>query len=193
MNWAMSDDYAALITTVILAVLLIGTVQAYTLFKAWGDGVVETIEWMRPSIDNIIQAGRTGAEPPAEDLAKIDRARESNQAVRQKAAALVAFIVWLAICAVLVSVQIAVMEWSATHSPEEKAPGLARFAFVACSASIVILVMEGVVRVVVRTAIGLKKQNAELNRYTAEDKHRYLEALRSYREAQQVPPPDPAD
>jgi hypothetical protein len=192
MKWAMSDDYAALITTVILAVLLIGTVQAYTLFKAWGDGVLEVTEGIRTSIDNIVQAGRTGVEPPAEDLAKIDEARESSHLVRQKVTALVASFVWLAICAVLVAVQIAVLAWSATHSPDDKDPSLAKFAFVACSVSIVILVAEGALRVMARTAVGMNKQIVELRQYTTEDERRYKEALRKYRQAQQTAPTDPA-
>jgi hypothetical protein len=193
MKWAMSDDYAALITTVILAVLVIGTVQAYTLLKTWGDGVVETTERLRASIDNIVKAGRTGAEPPTEDLAKIHEARESNQVIRQKGAALATSLVWLAICGILVTVQIAVLEWSATHGPEEKDPELAKLAFGACSASIVILAGEGAMRVTARTASGMRKQILELSQYTAEDKRRFVEAVHKYREDQQAPPTPPAE
>jgi hypothetical protein len=188
MKWAMSDDYAALVTTVILAVLLIGSVQAYTLFRTWGDGIVEAFEDLTTSIDNVVQAGRSGQEPSIEDLAKIDKARVSgpNHMMRRKVAALLAFTVWVAICVVLVVVEIEVLKWSATHSPEDH-PGLAKFAFYACAASVVILVAEGAVRVMARTAISLKKEMEPMRAYTAEDRRRYDEALHAFRQAQEPP------
>jgi hypothetical protein len=191
MKWTMSDEYAAVITTVILAVLLVGTVQAYTLFKAWGDGFRETSEDLHASVDNVVQAVRTGVEPPAEDLAKVDEGRESNRIIRQKAAALMAAFVWFWTCVFLVAVQIMVLKWSATHSPKED-PDLAKFAFVVCAVSIVILVVEGVVRVMARFAVVMRKQIEWSRQYTAEDRHRYDEALRAFRQARQTPPSDPA-
>ncbi|MFF4369657.1 hypothetical protein [Streptomyces sp. NPDC001594] len=185
----MSDDYAALITTVIVAVLLIGTVQAYTLFKAWGDGFLElTADW-RTSADNVIQARRAGVEVPAEDLAKIHEGRESNRVKRQKFAALVGAFAWLSICAILVLVEIKVLKWSATHNPKED-PQLAKAAFLACAVSIVILVGEGLGRVVGRLAIGVKRQREWARQYTDDDLRHYDEALRVYRQRQEAEPTD---
>ncbi|MFJ4241329.1 hypothetical protein ACIP17_12075 [Streptomyces iakyrus] len=60
-------DYAALITTVILAALLVGSVQTYALFRRWTSVYVDAARLLVDSTNRSRKAIQRGDEPDPAD------------------------------------------------------------------------------------------------------------------------------
>ncbi|MFF6911545.1 hypothetical protein [Streptomyces sp. NPDC012466] len=161
----MSDDYAALITTIILAVLLIGTVQTYTLLRAWTNSYAETAGHYVEAHNRVVAAVTAGNDPDSEDLELISAVAAPRRLLLLAWPAVTAGSAWLTVCALLVTVQIKVLLWSATHQPETD-PQLARWAFYVTSGSVVLLLMEGLVRAALQGLFGVRRS---LSGYTPLD------------------------
>ncbi|CAM5607628.1 hypothetical protein SVIRM249S_06033 [Streptomyces viridochromogenes] len=191
MKWAMSDDYAALVTTIILAVLLIGTVQTYTLMRAWTDRFVDTAQQYTSSRRQALEAIRRGEEPASHDLnglvAAVGQARPT-QLLAKVWPVLVGTSIWFAVCAVLVSLQIRILFWSATHQPETD-PALAKLAFVVTAGSLALLVLEVVIRVAVQLVSRLRSlaKDGGGGEVSAEEKHALLSAVTAHLRGPQEP------
>ncbi|MFI6729238.1 hypothetical protein NRF20_46165 [Streptomyces sp. R-74717] len=185
----MSDDYAALITTVILAVLLIGTVQLYTLIKSYADAMPQADDSHAALLERVAQALHGNRDPRAEDLAALDQyftdlfARVVGR--NRRWGTYLASAAWVAICCVLVITQIKVLKWSATHTPAQD-PHLAKTAFYIASGAVVILVCEGVVRVITQVIANARRHRARVRQFSADDFRRLNEAGERYRQARQA-------
>jgi hypothetical protein len=162
MKWAMSDDYAALITTIILAVLLIGTVQTYSLLRAWTNSYAEIARRYVEAWNRAGDAARNGSDPDDEDLEQISIVATPRRLLLLAWPAMAAGVAWLSICALLVILQIKVLLWSATHEPARD-PQLAKWTFYATSGSVVLLLIEGLARAVLQGISGIWQS---LNNYT---------------------------
>ncbi|MGW4759530.1 hypothetical protein [Streptomyces chartreusis] len=189
----MSDDYAAVITTVILAVLAVGSVQTYTLVRRLRDAMVE---WVAEAVDarsRVVVALRAAQPPSPDDLAKVDALTRPDAAVRRLTPAYVASFVWLAVCGVLVYVQIRVLKWAGTHHPE-KDPDLAELAFYVCTVAVGVLVIEGVIRGVAGLVGRMRLMRTEITntRPSDEELAEFNNSLDRYRnERSGEPPADP--
>ncbi|MFF1320631.1 hypothetical protein ACFVZZ_14530 [Streptomyces chartreusis] len=107
------------------------------------------IGWL-PAAGAYVPAVSAGATPQrgsrsSPDLAKVDALTRPDAAVRRLIPAYAASGVWVAVCGVLVYVQIKVLKWAGTHHPA-KDPDLAELAFYVCTVAVGVLVVEGVVR-----------------------------------------------
>ncbi|WP_030410250.1 hypothetical protein [Streptomyces sp. NRRL S-1448] len=67
----MTNDYAAIITTVIVAVLVIGAIQFYTFTKRCFLALIEYMPQMVEVERKVLDCLRTGTEPPQELLTKL--------------------------------------------------------------------------------------------------------------------------
>ncbi|MFG2557208.1 hypothetical protein [Streptomyces sp. NPDC048581] len=186
----MSDDYAALITTVILAVLLIGTVQLYTLIKSYSDALPQADASHAALLERAVQAVHGNRDPSAEDLVALDQYFADMLAhmggARRRWGIYLASGAWMTICCVLVITQIEVLKWSATHTPGQDAPQLAKSAFYIASWAIMILVFEGFVRVIIQMIANLQRRRARFRQFSADDLRRLSRAAQErYRQAQQ--------
>jgi len=147
MKWAMSDDYAALISTIIIAALLIGSVQLYTLTRTWVSIPIQTLQEFLQAMSRATAAIRAGNDPAVEDLEGIASAVDPKNAIRKVWPAWVAAAIWMAVCVLLVTLQIKILLWSATGTPKD--PDLAKAAFYITAAVVIMLVAEGIIRVFV--------------------------------------------
>ncbi|MGY5106075.1 hypothetical protein [Streptomyces sp. 900105245] len=175
----MSDDYAALITTIIMAELVIGSVQAYTLMKAWAEPTRQLTLRIKQAAEKVVTARKAGEDANPDDIALIRSARstvEMQRLLMSTLPALAAAMVWMAACTVLVFVQIQVLKWSGTHTPL-KDPKLARTSFYVSAGAVVLLVGEGVVRVFVRAYSGMLRDALSVARIKGEDREHLTAAL----------------
>ncbi|MFD6493485.1 hypothetical protein ACFV99_23770 [Streptomyces sp. NPDC059944] len=144
----MSDDYAALISTIIIAALLVGTVQIYSLTRAWVDVPIEMLHQYLQANGRALASIRAGDTPAADDLSKLAAITNPKDMWKRAWPAMVAAGIWLWTCIVLVALQIRILLWSATGAPKD--PALAKGAFFITSAVVVMLVLEGIIRVLAR-------------------------------------------
>ncbi|MPY47108.1 hypothetical protein [Streptomyces acidicola] len=172
----MSDDYAALITTIILAALLIGSVQLASLLRRFVGAFVESAQRGVNAQNSAIDAIQREEDPEPDDLEAITVAVRPGRVLRKAIPALAAAIIWLGICGPLVWILIKVLFWSATHEPQTD-PQLAKASFYVTAGAVAVLVIEGMVRVV---AEALRNMKRALNSYTPptrEQRSKLFEAL----------------
>lgn len=186
MKWAMSDDYAALITTVILFVLAVGTVQAYTFLKQWADAAAEWARQLAEVRSRVLDAIRAGDEPEESDMERVGQLAE-NRPTKGFPPAYIAAGLWLCLCTTLVAVQVKVLLWAATDG-HGKDPHLARQSFFVSCAAMGILTAEGLMRAWLRGRSGLTRYAL----VDEEDAARYHRALEDYR-ASRSGTSDPVD
>ncbi|MFC7844632.1 hypothetical protein [Streptomyces sp. NPDC057382] len=192
----MSDDYAALVTAIILAVLLIGTVQTYTLMRMWTDRFVETAQQYASSRRQALEAIRRGEEPAPDDLNGLATAvgqAGPMQLLAKVWPVLVGTSIWFGVCAVLVAVQIRILFWSATHQPETD-PALAKLAFFVTAGSVALLILEVVIRVAVQLFSRLRTLTGDDygGEESPEEKHALLSAVTAHLRGPQAPHVDAA-
>lgn len=177
MKWAMSGDYAALITTVILAALLVGSVQTYALFRRWTSVYVDAARLLVDSTNRSRKAIQRGVEPdPADTDAIIEIISKPRRFLYRSTAAFLAVAVWVAVCTTLVVVQIDVLRWAATNQPP-KDPDLARLSFYVAAGAVVLLVAEGVLRVLFQAGSSLSQAFRDYESMTSEERRTFYRAL----------------
>jgi hypothetical protein len=177
MKWAMSGDYAALITTVILAALLVGSVQTYALFRRWTSVYVDAARLLVDSTNRSRKAIQRGDEPdPADTDAIIEIISKPRRFLYRSTAAFLAVAVWVAVCTTLVVVQIEVLRWAATNQPS-KDPDLARLSFYVAAGAVVLLVAEGVLRVLFQAGSSLSQAFRDYESMTSEERRTFYRAL----------------
>ncbi|MFC8520152.1 hypothetical protein [Streptomyces sp. NPDC057257] len=174
MKWAMSDDYAALITTVILFVLAVGTVQTYTFLKQYADAAAEWARQLAEVRSRVLSAIRAGDEPENRDMERVGELTE-DRPTKGFPPAYIAAGLWLALCTTLVGVQAKVLLWAATDG-HSKDPHLARLSFFVSCAAMGVLTAEGLVRAWLRGRSGLRRYALD----DEEDAARYQRALADY-------------
>lgn len=181
MKWAMSHDYAAIMTTAILAVLAVGTVQTYTLMKIASDFVTEGTQLAAESWQRCLDAVRQGQAPADEDLDKAYSRRFFSYYLAFKPmAAYAAGFLWSVIVTVLGTLQVKILRWAATEDPG-KEPGLARTAFYCVTAAIILLLAEGLIRVFARLVTGYWKAVTPIWRQSSRSERAEMDrALREY-------------
>ncbi|MEV7643354.1 hypothetical protein AB0O32_25810 [Streptomyces rubiginosohelvolus] len=178
----MSDDYAAIVSTLIVALLTIGTVQLVTLLKRWR---AFAVDFFREAVDarrRVTLALKAGHSPAPEDFELLNILRPKRLVSRSVAALMAPYVaacVWGAACVHLVIVQIQVLRWAGADEPGP-APELAKQAFatiVVCGSA---MVVEGLVRAVagLRGTIGQRDYAAE---FTAAERAAFGRSLNEYR------------
>ncbi|MEV5583002.1 hypothetical protein AB0L39_31125 [Streptomyces parvus] len=181
----MSDDYAAIVSTLIVALLTIGTVQLVTLLKRWR---VFATDFFREAVDarrRVTLALKTGHSPAPEDFESFTRwprRRPWHSIVALVAP--VAACLWGALCVHLVILQVRVLRWAGADEPGPD-PGLAELAFltiVVCGSGMVI---EGLIRAVagLRDTTGQRDYAAE---FTAAERAAFRRSLTEYRQSADV-------
>jgi hypothetical protein len=183
MAWAMSDDYAATLTTVNAAVLLVGTVQYTGLSRRVGDRVYSSRREQATAKGHLIEQHRQGVEPSPGALVRL---RSQRRDLRKRTLAnLVAGSVWCVVCVLLIVHQLEILAWAGTADAEPR-PGLARRCFLVTCLGIVILVVEPMARGSYRLWRGVRKGPLEYaTRYTRQERRRLDRQIRTA----VVPPP----
>lgn len=179
MKWAMTDDYAALITAIILAVLLIGTVQTYSFMQKWTQTYVSRLRETYEAYGRIAAAVEEGSEPRPEDLESL-RNRVLVVLRIVSSPAYWALGLWGATCGWLVWTQIRVLRWAGTHHPAAD-PDLAQEAFAVCCFAIGVLVLEGLVRAMLQAVRDGHGAVLPYLRMSRAARTRANEALRAHR------------
>ncbi|MFE0489192.1 hypothetical protein [Streptomyces griseoaurantiacus] len=151
----MSDDYAAITTSIMAAVLVIATVQAERFLKTWTEPMFEIKKNLRAAQDKAVLRVRAGEEPTPEELAVLSETtaqhdREARAFVRT---ALPRYVVgggaWLALTCMIIFYIAQIVRWSGTshHGP---APELAEQVFLATMISVGALFLSLVVSTLTR-------------------------------------------
>jgi hypothetical protein len=194
MEWAMSEDYASLLTTLIVAIFAVGTIQTYTFFRKWGD--LETEE-LRKSVDarvRVLEALRLDEQPTADDLkaAHVTALKSLKFSRRTWAPYVVAF-TWVLLVVLLGAQQIKILRWAASAS-KPQAPHLAESSFYLVSIALVLVLTEGGLRAVVRALSDQRSSLSRLDEYPRSERDRMRQAAREYQRTGQMPtPPSPPE
>ncbi|MEU3693803.1 hypothetical protein [Streptomyces narbonensis] len=146
----MSNDFAAIISSINIAVLVIGSIQHYVLLKKYIADVSQKapldMERRRVLIDRM---KATGVKPTRDELAEVhegDVEREDNYPPGLIAAG-VGSLLWVFLCTALVFVQVKVLVWAALWGAVENPPPAKTLAIVSCvvtAAAIVAVLVESV-------------------------------------------------
>ncbi|MCI3246519.1 hypothetical protein [Streptomyces spinosisporus] len=154
MDWAMTDDYAAITTSIMAAVQVIATVQFERLLREWTTPVLTSIERRWAAQDTVIARLKAGEEPTRQELATL---RETTLLHRQAAGRgrndVLKFgitgTLWATLSLLIVLTIARILRWSATphHGP---APELASFVFLTTMVSVGALVLAVIVGVLAR-------------------------------------------
>ncbi|MFF8441913.1 hypothetical protein ACF07U_13655 [Streptomyces californicus] len=179
----MSHDYAAIVSTIVVALLTIGTVQLVTLLKRWSVLLRGLYQEGYEARHRITEALRAGQDPDPEDFEQLNIVRPGRWLYRMAltAAPYLAAAVWAAACVVLIDVQIEVLRWAGAADPGPAAE-LARRAFktvVVCGS---LMAAEGLVRA---AAIGfgfvVRGHREHRAAFTAAERHAFFDSVAEYR------------
>ncbi|WP_415962044.1 hypothetical protein [Streptomyces sp. 021-4] len=183
----MSDDYAALLTTLIVAVLAVGTIQTYSMMKRWSDTQAEQTRVLIEARVRVADALHRNAQPTEDDL---KAARESVSTVARMARKGMlpygASLVWIAVVVTLGDQQLRILKWAATAG-DPADPELAKSAFYYVSAAIVLLLAEGFARGLVVTFRTNRQQFKPWKNYPRSTRDQADRAVRAYRRTGQLP------
>lgn len=138
MVWAMSNDYAAIVTTINAAVLLVGTVQYTGLTKRVGDRMLAATREQAEAKALLLDQRRLGTEPSPESLVRLQEQRDELR--RRTRANAVASLIWSATCALLLVQQMRILAWTGTAHPGP-ASELARSSFYVTVTGVLVLVL----------------------------------------------------
>ncbi|WP_420031373.1 hypothetical protein ACN2WE_00140 [Streptomyces sp. cg28] len=185
----MSYDYATLVSAIILASLAAGTAQTYTLTRGWFAFYVDAAQELVQARDRSLDALRQGDAPPADDIELLTNVFvKPHRYIIRWLRGLLAWTVWVTICALLVTIQIAILRWAAVSKPDPN-PHLAKVSFFAAASVVALLVAEAIIRGFARAvtdALSFWKQLKNI----ASDAHD--EALFEVVRARVAPEPAPA-
>ncbi len=186
MTWAMSNDYAAVLTTINAAVLLVGTVQYTGLMRRVGDRVFTTKRQQTEAKRQLIEQQRGGIDPSAEALLQL---RNERRELRKRTLPnLVASLVWSATCLLMITNQMQVLAWLGTAQPGAAAT-LARRSFLVTLIGVSVLVAEPLARGTYRLWRGLwKGSRGYRTQYTRHERRRLQRQIRTA----VLSPPEPA-
>lgn len=188
MKWAMSDDYAALLTTLIVAVLAVGTIQTYTLMKRWGDTETERVRLTSQARERVLEAMRQGQDPGEEDLRQAFVPVFNLGMNRKAVPAYVAGFVWVVVVTTLGAFQVKILRWAAAEG-DPADPQLARKAFYAVSIAIALLLAEGMIRAFSQMLSEQWTAVKPLRQYSRSERRRAIRTVRQFRKTGQVPTP----
>jgi hypothetical protein len=185
----MSDDYASLVTTLIVAVLAVGTIQMYTLVRRLGDAQTQDVRKTVEARLKVLDAMRQGQAPDAEDLRRAHVSTVRFLALtRRNLSAYTAGAVWILVVIVLGVQQIKILMWAGSADPAED-PNLARDSFYLVAAAIGLLLAEGLVRAFVRTFTDQRESLKPLRDYPRDERAQMLAAVRLFHKTGEVPEP----
>lgn len=148
MDLAMSNDYAAIVTAVLAAVVVIGFVEMQAYRRQVLDEEADRVRGFTTSMDACIEAVRAGTELPQWQLARLDHEwtrvdgpRPSNRPQRLWRVSRW----WALLCVWLVSAICLVCLWAARdgHGPAE---WLAWYSWIAAATGIITLLMGALAR-----------------------------------------------
>ncbi|MEU6578507.1 hypothetical protein [Streptomyces sp. NPDC046805] len=150
----MTDDYAAITTSIMAAVQVIATVQFERLLKEWTAPVLTSTERKWAAQDRVIARLKADQEPTQQELAELGETTVlRQQAERDGRNGLIKFgvtgVLWATLSLLIVWTIVKVLRWSATphHGP---APELASFVFLTTVSAVGALVLAAMVSVMAR-------------------------------------------
>ncbi|MFE1884171.1 hypothetical protein [Streptomyces diastatochromogenes] len=188
----MSDDYASLIITVVIAVLAVGTVQLYTLMNRWGQVFVTTSGRRTELRLRTLQAMTEGRQADEGDLKELADKWKWWRSLLRAVPPYLAAGIWGALCALNVGVAIRVLQWSGQDG-HGKDPQLAEHAYWVAVASIGTLMFEGLVRSFLTVGGRMASNRRRLRSFSTDDRDRLYELIDHYQQTgqTQLPPPAP--
>ncbi|WP_228184021.1 hypothetical protein [Streptomyces anulatus] len=181
----MSHDYAAIVSTLIVALLTIGTVQLVSLLKRWSVMVRGLYQEGYEARHRITEALKTAQSPDAEDFEKLNIVRPVRWLFRVAITLgpYVAAAVWAVACVVLLDVQISVLRWAGADKPGMD-PELARKAYrtvVVCGS---LMAAEGLVRAcVIGFGYIVRGHRDHRAAFTAAERHAFFRSVHEHRRA----------
>jgi hypothetical protein len=181
----MSNDYAALLTTLNVAVFAVGTIQIYTLMKRWTDSQRDTTERTAHARIAVTNALQHNHQPNPEDLR--DAYIRPASILRSKSfGAYVAGTLWVAIVLLLGIQQISILRWAGS-ADKPAAPDLAERSFHMVTIAIAVLLAEGVVRAFSEGVIHQWTVTKPIRQLSRSDRRRMESAVKEYKKTGQLP------
>ncbi|MEU0770563.1 hypothetical protein [Streptomyces albogriseolus] len=189
----MSDDYAALLTTLIVAVLAVGTLQVYTLMRSYGQAQTEAVRATAEAKRRVMEALRQGQSPTPEDLRQTHVPMTAAAGFQRKnGAAVLALLVWTVTVTTLGAYQIRILRWAGS-AEHPKDPHLAKMAFYVVTFAIALLLVEGLLRAFLRTFSEQWTVLAPVRQYPRSERARANRAARQFVRTGQIPAPAPSN
>ncbi|MEV6758217.1 hypothetical protein [Streptomyces sp. NPDC051214] len=185
----MSNDYAALITTFIVAVIAVGTIQVYTFSRRWGDTFTAEGSKLIDARQRLLELFRQGHDPTSAEMEAAGMGPRWYLSVLLKGfPPYLATGLWVLVCAVLVFVQAHVLRWAAMEN-KPKGAKLAETSFWVVVIAVVILVAEGLIRGLLEAQVNTLRVQRRLAPYSRTERHVMEQALKEYRRTGQLPAP----
>ncbi|MER6149354.1 hypothetical protein [Streptomyces hirsutus] len=196
MQLAMSNDYAAIISGVIAAILVIGFVEVQAYAKAAVARMDEDREPLQGLLEELLTAMREGGEPTTEQLEQIREMADNGQLrrrLRRSVRPAVAGAWWAVVSTALVSAELLIILWAAIdkHGP---ARWVAWYSLLACAVGVLTLMALSM-----RRAVGVELKLAQpfrskseilaLRRYIRLSFQRYWERQFAQGEGAETPQP----
>ncbi|MEU2539984.1 hypothetical protein [Streptomyces iakyrus] len=184
----MSNDYAAIVTTLDVAVLLIGTVQFTTHYLRWNDSIAELARARRERMGSLIEERRRGIEPTRDALREM-RPRSLWGTARAAWPLFIPGAVWLSVCALLVKLQIDVLVWAGTANAGAD-PALAESACWTLAVAIIFLLLESYLAILARIRSSRREiEEWYKGRYSEEERSDLAERVANARRTRPSPTP----
>ncbi|MEU6681184.1 hypothetical protein [Streptomyces sp. NPDC046925] len=188
----MSNDYAAIVSTLDVAVLLVGAVQFTKVWARIGDEAAAQAQTRRERMGALIEQQRQGIEPSRSELLEV-RPTGFVRWFWQNALLHVAGLIWFLTCANLIVIQLRVLRWAGTVDAGPD-PDLARGAFTWVAIGVVLLFIEGYVG----GFVGARRKAQQARRvysrqYTEDERIGLNQKVREATRSEPTPSTAPAD
>ncbi|WP_405964247.1 hypothetical protein OG713_26970 [Streptomyces sp. NBC_00723] len=188
----MSNDYAAIVSTLDVAVLLVGAVQFAKVWARLGDETATQAQTRRERMGALIEQQRRGVEPSRSELLEVRRTSIVRW-LRRHALLHTAGFIWFVTCGNLVIVQFRVLIWAGTANADPD-PGLAEDAFNWVAIGVILLFIEGYVGGFVRARRKAQEaRKAYCRQYTDEERIGLDQKVREAARSEPSPTAAPAD
>ncbi|MCX5246986.1 hypothetical protein OG895_17400 [Streptomyces sp. NBC_00201] len=188
----MSNDYAAIVSTLDVAVLLVGAVQFAKVWARIGDETAAQAQTRRERMGALIEQQRQGVEPSRSELLEVRRTSLVRW-FRQLALLHTAGLIWFFTCGNLIVVQLRVLRWAGTAGAGPN-PDLAQDAFNWVAIGVVLLFIEGYVGGFVRARRKAQQaRKAYSLHYTNEERIGLDQKVREAARSESAPSAAPAD
>ncbi|MFF9016118.1 hypothetical protein ACF09C_24525 [Streptomyces sp. NPDC014870] len=139
-GWAMSNDYAAIATTVIFGVLVIGTAQHYAMVKRINDLRNKRIQTVSDARARALNDLRNGTKPSLSDLEQAHGSHLTHEGLDGGLTRWSAGL-WGIVAGSLAVAQVRILIWAGGADPGP-APNLAHLIFINTAGAIALLVLE---------------------------------------------------
>ncbi|WP_331763555.1 hypothetical protein OH738_40655 (plasmid) [Streptomyces hirsutus] len=191
----MSNDFAAIISTIYITVLIVGSVQHYLLIRRFATPFLDSIPQNTALRAEIIERMKaTGSNPTRDELAAVHEGDRMDNLPPFVYIAAAGSGLWMILCLVIITAQIKVLEWMALWGAVEDPPPAARLTdgcVTVASLAIIAVVVEAIAHGLIPLLQMAQNNQKVWDRLPSVQAREFARLLADYR-ASLATPPDPS-